>query len=181
MPDSPVVADAVLRDDQGRSILRFERTLHHPPERLWQALTDRTDLGAWHPSPFEFERFVGGVVTYLAVADAPVMPPGEVREYDPPRLLAYTWDQDLLRWELRPQDGGCLLVLTHTFDDRFKAARDAAGWHVCLSALEAALEGRKAQGTADGERIPHPWPELNSAYERRFGIPHEKATPPAES
>jgi uncharacterized protein YndB with AHSA1/START domain len=180
MPDSPVTADAVLQDEQGRSILRFERALRHPPERVWEALTERSELGAWHPSPFEFERFVGGVVTYHEVADGPSMPPGEVREYEPPRLLSYTWDQDLLRWELQPQDDGTLLVLTHTFDDRFKAARDAAGWHLCLIALEAALDGRKARGTSDDERIPQGWPELNSAYEQRFGIPHEQATPPPE-
>jgi uncharacterized protein YndB with AHSA1/START domain len=179
MPDAPV-ADAVLKDDQGRSMLRFERTVRHPPERVWAAVTERAELTAWHPTPFELERFVGGAVTYLPEADAPEMPPGEVTEYDPPRLLAYTWGEDLLRWELRPHDDGCLLVLTHTFDDRFKAARDAAGWHVCLMALEAALEGRKAPGTREGERIPHHWPELNTAYERRFGIPHEKATPPPE-
>jgi uncharacterized protein YndB with AHSA1/START domain len=180
MPDSPIAADAVLQDEQGRSILRFERPLRHSPERVWEALTERGELSSWHPSPFELERFVGGAVTYLPVDDAPEMPPGEVREYDPPRVLAYTWDADLLRWELERRDDGCLLVLTHTFDDRFKAARDAAGWHLCLIALDAALEGRKAPGASDGERIPEGWPELNSAYERRFGIPHERATPPPE-
>jgi len=39
---------------------------------------------------------------------------------------AHTWGEDELRWELRPHEDGCVLVLTHTFDDRFKAARDAA-------------------------------------------------------
>jgi uncharacterized protein YndB with AHSA1/START domain len=179
MPDA-LVADAILQDEKGRPMLRFERTLRHPPERVWEALTERADLFAWHPTPFELERFVGGAVTFLPADDAPEMPPGEVKEYDPPRAFSYTWDEDLLRWELSPHDDGCQLVLTHTFDDRFKAARDAAGWHVCLMALEAALDGRKAPGTREGERIPHHWPELNSAYERRFGIPHEKATPPPE-
>ena len=69
-------------------------------------------------------------------------------------------------------------MLIHTFDDRFKAARDAAGWHLCLDALASSLEGAKAASTGDGERIPGDWRELNRAYERRFGIPPEKATPP---
>jgi uncharacterized protein YndB with AHSA1/START domain len=142
MSQSPVVADAVLQDEEGRSILRFERTLRHSPERVWEALTDAGELASWHPTPFELERFVGGAVTFLPEGDAPDMPPGEVREYEPPRVLAW--------------------------------------WHVCLMALEAALEGRKAPGTREGERIPHHWPELNSAYEQRFGIPHEQATPPPE-
>jgi hypothetical protein len=30
----PVAADAILTDQQGRAVLRFERTLRHPPERV---------------------------------------------------------------------------------------------------------------------------------------------------
>src|SRR5918912_732649 len=51
MPD----ADAVLEDDQGRSVLRFERVLRHAPERVWQALTEPGELGNWHPTPYELE------------------------------------------------------------------------------------------------------------------------------
>jgi hypothetical protein len=106
------------------------------------------------------------------------MPDGEVTDYDPPLVLGHTWGDDHLRWELRPHDEGCLLVLTHTFDDRFKAARDAAGWHLCLDALGSSLDDTKAPSAEDGERLPGGWQELNRAYERRFGIPPEKATPP---
>jgi hypothetical protein len=107
------------------------------------------------------------------------MPDGEVTHYDPPRVLGYTWDEDRLRWELRPHDEGCVLILTHTFDDHFKAARDAAGWHVCLDALAVALEGNpdSRQVMSGPEKA---WVGLNAAYEERFGIPHDKATPPPE-
>ena len=177
----PVAADAILTDQQGRAVLRFERTLRHPPERVWNALTDPAEHRSWHPTPFELEpAAVGGRVTYLPGGEAPEMPAGEVTEYDPPRILAHTWDEDLLRWELRPADDGCVLVLTHTFDDRFKAARDAAGWHVCLDALGATLEGAGPPHGDDGERLPSGWRELNTAYEERFEIPPEQATPPPE-
>lgn len=175
MPDT---GDAVLQDDQGRAVLRFERVLAHPPERVWRALTEPDELWGWHPTPAEFQPAAGGTVRYLPGEGVPAMPDGEVTDYDPPRLLGHTWGDDHLRWELRPHDEGCLLVLTHTFDDRFKAARDAAGWHLCLDALASSLEGAKAASTGDGERIPGDWRELNRAYERRFGIPPEKATPP---
>ena len=175
-----VAADAILQDQQGRSVLRFERTLRYPPERVWRALTEPAEHRSWHPTPFELEPAVGGKVTYLGGDDVPHMPTGEVTEYDPPRLLAHTWDEDLLRWELRAHDDGCVLVLTHTFDDHFKAARDAAGWHVCLDALSATLYGKQPPHGEDGERLPGGWRELNTAYERRFGIPPERATPPPE-
>lgn len=63
-----------------------------------------------------------------------------------------------------------MLSLTHSFEDRFKAARDAAGWHLCLDALAATLDSQA--------RAPSDWRGLNADYERRFGIPHEQATPP---
>ena len=144
----PVDADAILTDQHGRAVLRFERALRHPPDRVWAALTEPAEHCSWHPTPFELEPEVGGRVSYLPGGDAPEMPAGEVTEYEPPRVLAHTWDEDLLRWELRPDGDGCLLVLTHTFDDRFKAARDAAGWHVCLDALAATLAGCRARRMA---------------------------------
>jgi uncharacterized protein YndB with AHSA1/START domain len=171
----PHAVDAVLQDHDGRFALRFERVLRHAPERVWRSLTERGELDAWHPTPFDLEPTVGGVVSFTAPESVPDLPEeGEVTEYDPPRTLAYTWGEDHLRWELRPHDGGCLLVLTHAFDDRFKAARDAAGWHLCLEALSAMLEGAE-----DPRRLlSGNWREVNSAYEERFDIPPEKATPP---
>jgi uncharacterized protein YndB with AHSA1/START domain len=176
----PVAADAVLTDQQGRAVLRFERTLSQSPERVWAALIEPADQRSWHPTPFELEPTVGGRVTYLPGGDVPEMPAGEVTEYDPPRVLAHTWDEDVLRWEVRPAEDGSVLVLTHTFDDRFKAARDAAGWHICLDALADTLDGLKPPQGDDGERLPGGWRDLNAAYEARFAIPHERATPPPE-
>jgi uncharacterized protein YndB with AHSA1/START domain len=183
----PVAPEAVLQDQEGRPMLRFERVLGHPPERVWRALTEPDELVGWHPTPARLESTPGGRVSYLPLEevramserrDPPEMPEGEVIEYDPPRVLAHTWGEDMLRWELRPHQEGCLLVLIHTFDDRLKAARDAAGWHLCLEALSLVLDGTPRPEEAHGERIPEGWRELNSAYEERFGIPPEKATPP---
>ena len=106
------------------------------------------------------------------------MQDGEVLDFDPPRLLAYTWFEDQLRWELRPQGDGCVLVLTHAFGDRFKAARDGAGWHVCLWWLSRHLFGAPTGRADDVDGLPRGWRELNQEYLRRFDIPPEKATPP---
>ena len=174
MSDAP---RAVLEEDRGRPMLRFERALRHPPERVWRALTERAELSRWHPTPFELEPVAGGSVSFVSEEAGVEMPDGEVTEYDPPQVLAHTWGEDELRWELLPREDGCLLVLTHTFDDRFKAARDAAGWHQCLDALGSALDGTTAP-QEDGGRLPPGWRELNREYEQRFGIPADQATPP---
>jgi uncharacterized protein YndB with AHSA1/START domain len=174
----PNPAPAVLEDEQGRAVLRFERELPHPPERVWEAITATEQLRSWHPTPFEFEPRNGGAVRYRADLGGPEMPPGTVLEYEPPRAFAYSWGEDGLRFELLPRPDGCLLILTHTFEDRLKAARDAAGWHMCLDALAGSLAGRPGTAPADGPRIPEGWAALNAEYERRFGIAHEQATRP---
>lgn len=83
-----------------------------------------------------------------------------------------------LRWELRADGAGCVLRLTHIFDDRFKAARDGAGWHLCLQALSDSLDGAPQPERGSEPRIPYGWEELNREYQERFGISSEHATPP---
>jgi predicted 3-demethylubiquinone-9 3-methyltransferase (glyoxalase superfamily)/uncharacterized protein YndB with AHSA1/START domain len=174
----PVAADAILEDRDGRAVLRFERTLLHPPERVWAALTELDELRHWHPSPFELQRRAGGAVTFLP-PQGNAFGDGEVTEYEPPRLLAHSWGEDHLRWELQPSGSGTLLVLTHTFEDRGKAARDAAGWDLCLGALKTSLAGHHDEPPTGEAAIPAGWSELNRAYQERFGIaPEEAAQPP---
>lgn len=176
----PRIADAVLQDEDGRSVLRMERSYDHPVERVWRALTDADEQAGWHPTPARVEPFVGGGVSYTGQpgTEDSGLPDGEVTDYDPPRLLGYTWGEDHLLFELQPQDHGCRLVLTHTFGDRYKAARDAAGWHLCLEWLLSVLDGSRQTPQPDADGFPAGWRELNEAYERRFEIPPEKATPP---
>ncbi len=161
---------AVLKELEGRSALCFKRTLSHTPERVWSALTSPDELSDWHPTPFDLEpAAAGGSIRFRAAPGAPEMGDGSVLEYDPPHRLAYTWGEDELRWELRAdEDGGCVLSLTHLFDDRFKAARDGAGWHLCLDALASSLAGEEmAKPRRSAEpRLPEGWSELNGAYQR---------------
>jgi uncharacterized protein YndB with AHSA1/START domain len=170
MPDR----HAVLSERDGRAVLRFERVLAQPPERVWRALTARPELDAWHPTPFEIDA---ETLTFIPTKGAPEMPAGRLLACEEPRLLVHTWGEDELRWTLSPHEDGCLLTLEHTFDDRFKAARDGAGWHLCLRSLTAALDRLPIAERTEGERLPEGWSELNDVYQRRFGIAPEQATP----
>jgi hypothetical protein len=73
------------------------------------------------------------------------LPPmdGGVTEFDPPHRFAFSWGRDHLRFELEPLDGGaaCRLRFTHVLDQRDEAARNAAGWHLCLDGLARHLAG----------------------------------------
>jgi len=170
---------AVLLERGGRSVLRFERSLPHSRERVWRALTERKELAAWHPTPFELEPRAGGTIAFQAPAGMPAWPPGRVLACEEPSLLVHTWGpppEDELRWTLSERDGGCLLTLEHHFADRFKAARDGAGWHLCLRGLEALLDGTEVPAKGDPRELPEGWGELNEEYLARFGIAAQDAT-----
>ena len=114
---------------------------------VWRALTDPEELGHWFP------------------ADAPMT---TVRS-QPPRLLLAEWFGDELRFDLRPDGDGCLLVFTHRFADRDTSARSAAGWDRCYARLDALLAGTSMSEAASFEA----WPEVHERYAERFAVDPE--------
>jgi uncharacterized protein YndB with AHSA1/START domain len=179
-----------VRDD-GKYVLRFERRLAHPPDRVWGALTEPDRLRHWFPTDIEGERKAGARIRFVfregegpteemseVLEDtAPKTLDGEITDLDEPRLLAYTWGDEALRWELRPDGDGCLLAFTHTFDarggnfrhpegPRKKGARDASGWELCLNGLEAVLDGRRIELDQEPDER---WQGLYERYVREFG------------
>lgn len=123
------MTDPVLTSAAGRSVLRMERLIGHPPEEVWRSLVEPERLAVWFPAPAEFDLRVGGEARFGFGG------PGTVTDLDPPRLLAFTWETDHLRFELTPEGDGSRLLLVHTFDDRGGAASFAAGWSACLAVL----------------------------------------------
>jgi uncharacterized protein YndB with AHSA1/START domain len=59
---------------------------------------------------------------------------GEVLEVREPQRLAFTWGDETLRFELTAHDGGTRLILIDELRPGI-AARNAAGWDVCLDRL----------------------------------------------
>jgi uncharacterized protein YndB with AHSA1/START domain len=136
------MTDATLLTDRERPAVRLERRLTDPPAVVWQALTQREQLRSWFPTDVIVDggRWeVGATITFPfppEVLDLTLT--GEVLEVDEPNLLAFTWGDDTLRFELFPEADGTRLVL---FDElpAEAAARNAAGWENCLDRL-AGLE-----------------------------------------
>src|SRR3954468_651225 len=91
---------------EGRPAVRFERPLAHPVERVWRAVTEPEELAHWFPAGVSVDLRVGGAIAFALGDD------GEVTELAPPRRFAFTWGEQLLRFELEPYDGGCLLRFT---------------------------------------------------------------------
>jgi uncharacterized protein YndB with AHSA1/START domain len=151
------MTDATLLTDRARPAVRLERQLQDPPEVVWRALTEREELRSWFPSDVIVERWEPGqAITFPfppEVADMTLT--GEVLEVDEPRLLAFTWGEETLRFELSPEDGGTHLVLIDELPAG-AAARNAAGWDICLDRL------------AGGRPGPDAWQPRFDAYAAAF-------------
>jgi uncharacterized protein YndB with AHSA1/START domain len=113
--------------DDGRWQLRFTRTLPHPLEKVWRAITEPEHLAHWFPSTIEGERTAGAHLRFSFPQDLVTPIDGEMLAYQPPSLLEFRWGADILRLELREAGDGTVLTLLDTLDERGKAARDGVG------------------------------------------------------
>lgn len=138
----------------GRPVLRFERHLAHPPEKVWKAVTDPAEMAHWFPAYIETKLKTGARMRFSFGDDnldaGGAYADGEILEYDPPKVYAFRWIDDALRFELIPERAGCRLVFTYALNDTGtrndlpSVARTGPGWDVCLGAMTARLDGRDA-------------------------------------
>lgn len=179
----------------GRPVLRFERELAHPPQKVWHAVTDPGEMSHWFPAAVSTELRIGARMRFdfgeplageaaaggVEGPDGAPYADGEILELDPPRVYAFRWTDEHYRLELFPRDAGCLLVFTVTLSgtgtvgDLPSVARNAPGWDGCLDALTARL---------DGQPVPQPTPAWFLAhaehYVDRFGLGEGTATTTAD-
>lgn len=138
-----------------------------PPQRIFQALIDPKQVlqwwtggqcqiesfgleprkgGRWHYDSRQSEMSVNGVSKFRCE--------GEVLEYDPPHVLAYTWianwhdrpaQRTVVRWELAASGKGTLLRVTHSgLADLPTARKDySGGWPGVLQQVKQFVEGKK--------------------------------------
>jgi len=143
----------------GRSSLRYERALKQPVDRVWRAITSPDAMADWFPTRVELSDLRVGAPLHFTF-DTEDLPPmdGQITDLEAPRLFAFTWGQDQLRFELSPSADGCTLVFTCTLSDSdgSRAARDGAGWHVCLEWLEAHLQSQPIAHTHERWQQGHP-------------------------
>jgi uncharacterized protein YndB with AHSA1/START domain len=145
--------------------------------KVWRALTEDQHLAAWFPTTMEGERRSGAPLRFShRDIDLPAMG-GEMLVFEPEERMELAWDDELLHFELHPRDGGerCLLVLTASFAEVGKAARDGAGWHACLDQLGEHLSGVTSEHTP-GSR----WNLIHPHYVLEFGPEASTLGPPEE-
>jgi uncharacterized protein YndB with AHSA1/START domain len=146
-----------LHDTPSGPQLRFTRRLGHPPEKVWRAITEPEHLKAWFPDTIVVDRWEVGATLQFRHEGGLYATDGTVLDVSPQRALEFTWGPDTIRLELEPDGEGTRLTLFDTLEELGKAARDGAGWHVCLDHLEHELDGTPPPWTmSDRWRAVHP-------------------------
>jgi uncharacterized protein YndB with AHSA1/START domain len=162
--------DGTFETIDGSPALHFERRLSHPVDAVWRAVTEPAELQHWFPAQVTVDLRPGGAMTFVFPDEE--LPPGdgEVITLDEPRVFEFTWGGSRFRFELEPQDNGaaCVLRFTHFLQQRDAAARDLAGWHVCLDRMEQQLAGDSAMAPTSGPTGD--WRALYEKYVDR-GVP----------
>lgn len=154
--------NATLHTVNGRPMLRFQRHVPYPVERVWQAVIVPAELERWFPAAADWKPEAGEL--FEAGGQT-----GEITELTAPHLIAWTFAGSQYRIELQADADGCLLTFTYTFDDRPAAAQWAAGWDTYLNRLEPHLAG----GFLSEEAAHEGFVERNDHYAERFGLDPE--------
>jgi uncharacterized protein YndB with AHSA1/START domain len=139
------------------------RELRHPPEKVWQALTDPAHLREW--APFDADRSLGaaGSTVKLTWAGTPTAVDTKVTRAEAPKVLEY----NDTRWELEPLGGGTRLTLWHDIDRRY-ISWGAAGWHICFDVLDRLLGGTPIGRIAGTDAMKFDWQRLVAEYAKQF-------------
>lgn len=149
----------LLRDGD-RVGLRYERRLAHPPERVWRAITDSSELRHWLPCDIVGERAEGAAITLPFWPEVRAAHPeaeeagdqrGRITTWDPPRVFAWTWGADALRFELLPEGPGTRLIFTTWIGETPGLASTAAGYHACFDQLVGLVDHGRGGTVVDGD------------------------------
>lgn len=139
----------------GRASIVFRRLLGHSIERVWQAITDPEELGAWLLASATIEPREGGRIEYVSSPD-PVVWYGTILVWDPPHVYEHEFNTDpdrrwnehlraertIARWELEVKGDATLLTLSFRGFTPQTATGFAPGTHAFLERLARHLDGQ---------------------------------------
>ena len=138
-----------------RTTIAFRRTIRHPIDRVWRAITDPEELSTWMLESATIEPWQGGRIEYVS-SPSPIVWYGRILVWDPPRVYEHEFNTDadprweehlgeeraVARWELEEGEGFTLLKLTFRGLSKNTAGGFAPGTHAFLDRLAAHLAGR---------------------------------------
>jgi uncharacterized protein YndB with AHSA1/START domain len=155
------------------------RELRHPPEKVWQAITDPNHLREWAPFDADKSLDQAGVNVKLTTVNAPQphITETKIMRADAPHLLEYMWGANPMRWELEPIPGGTRLTLSTAINKNF-ISMGAAGWHICFDILASFLYGTPMGRLVGTDTMKFAgWQRLNLEYAQQFGVEARQLPP----
>jgi len=156
------MARSLITPDQDAVISEIE--IAAPAERVFRALTDPDQLARWFHSAscpvksWKMDARLGGSYSYSQATSTLTINGvrefkchGEILEFDPPRLMAYTWignwhleaeKETLVRWELTPVANGTRVKVTHSglVQDPVSRKDYSGGWPGVVEKLKEFVE-----------------------------------------
>ncbi|WP_369046010.1 SRPBCC domain-containing protein [Sinomonas sp. P10A9] len=159
--------DGEYAEVEGRGAVTFIRSYPVPAADVWTAVSTEDGLAGWFPSRVQIAHDAGTVTFSGDPNDAAGGSTDQIVDWDPPRRWAFAWGGDLMEFLVEGSDDECELTLRDWLADSTAAARNAAGWHVCLRELAKKLERlastapHSGPGTADR---PDDWGQLYAGY-----------------
>jgi uncharacterized protein YndB with AHSA1/START domain len=136
----------MIKDTKEQLLVDQTIRIEAPQEAVFALLTEPAQMQRWFPVTV-FEPKVGGAFGF---EKGEFVCFGEVVEFDPPRVVAYTWDykktpigsRTIVRYDLRKDGSGTVVHLTHTgFVDAEWASDHRKGWTYYLGRLKTVGEG----------------------------------------
>lgn len=153
----------VSKDAEGFKV-EFERVYAHPIQKVWEAITNPEKLRIWF-TDMEIDLQPEGKITIWYRDAAHSESHGEVVLVEAPYRFQYSWENELISWELSAIDAQqTRLKLTHSRIHAPYAVNAPAGFHMLLDQLATALNGRTLPYPF-GEEEPTPLQiELQAQY-----------------
>lgn len=122
-----------------------------PVERVWDEITRTGRVQrALYNTVLETELTPGSRLRYYSPDRKRVFIVGEVVEVEPPTKFSHTYwfttwksgPPTLVTWQLKPEDGGCRVTITHSgwTSEHEAPEKTAAGWEQILELLKSELE-----------------------------------------
>ena len=153
----------ILRDGDRRG-LRYVRRLSHDATKVWRALTESDHLRSWMPCDIVGPRAAGAAISMPFWPEVAAkydtgdeVPTGTIGVWDPPRVFEWSWDEDIVRFELDSDSTGATVLTLTTWigtTDGPPLSDAAAGYHVCLDHLVQLLDTGAAPSVATSDPSP---------------------------
>ena len=119
-------------------VAEFHRNFPYPIEEVWTMLTDNNHLVKWF-SELKIQELTEGGKLLFDMGNG-FYEEMTITEVKIPTVWEFTWDKNLVRFNLSENAEGTHLVLKEYMKEVTEhTARDIAGWHVCLDVIERLL------------------------------------------